>query len=78
MDIYTNPTAYLNGSAPANVTSFENQCDVTGANCVVASSPDSFFWYDELHPSEQTDRILAEEFVAALNGNGTYATYFSG
>ena len=35
-------------------------------------------WFlDELHPSEQTDRNIAKNFVDVLNGNGTYASYYS-
>ncbi|MCJ1407074.1 hypothetical protein MMC19_001144 [Ptychographa xylographoides] len=78
MDIFNNPTEYLNGSAPANVTGFQYHCDLTGMNCVdtAPDSPDSFLFYDELHPSEQTDRIIAKNFVDVLNGNSTYATYY--
>ena len=76
LDIYNNPTNYLNGSAPANVTGYVHHCDINGANCADQPSPDSFLWYDELHPSEQTDRIIAREFVNLLSGNSTYATYY--
>ncbi|KAK5452074.1 hypothetical protein LTS15_007797 [Exophiala xenobiotica] len=69
-DIYFNPESYLNGTAPANVTSYithskENQ-----------KSPDSFLWHDNLHPSEQTDRIIAKNFVEVLNGTSKYAQYW--
>ena len=76
LDIYNNPSTYLNGSASANATGFVHHCDINGANCVDSPSPDSFLWYDELHPSEQTDRIIAREFVNLLSGNSTYATYY--
>lgn len=100
-DIYDNPTAYLNGSAPANVTGFDKHCNLNGTVCVNeyrGASPDSFMWYDELHPrcvtpfemsicanadmtgsyfSEQTDRIIARNFVDVLTGNSSYATYYS-
>ena len=34
--------------------------------------------YDELHPSEQVDRIVAREIAAVLEGKGSkYATWFS-
>jgi hypothetical protein len=52
-DIYDDPTAYLNGSAPANVTGFDHHCNLNGTVCVNedgGKSPDSFLWYDELHP----------------------------
>ncbi|MCJ1308047.1 hypothetical protein MMC25_001697 [Agyrium rufum] len=76
LDIYNNPTAYLNGSAPANVTGFNEHCALNGSACTNLPSKDSFLWYDELHPSEQTDRIIASNFVDLLNGNSSYATYY--
>ena len=71
---------YLNGTAPANVTGFEHHCSLDRATCYYASngtSPDSFLWYDELHPSEQTDRIIAMEFLQVINGSSGYTTYYS-
>ena len=47
------PTGYLNGSALVNVTGFVHHCNLTGQACVDedgGKSPDSFLWYDELHP----------------------------
>ncbi|MCJ1255505.1 hypothetical protein MMC24_003321 [Lignoscripta atroalba] len=79
LDIYNNPTMYLNGSAPANVTGFERHCNLNGTVCADfegGESSDSFLWFDELHPSEQTDRIIAMNFVDVLNGNSSYATYY--
>jgi hypothetical protein len=35
-------------------------------------------WYDELHLSEQTDRIIAREFVGVVEGGSKWATYWSG
>ena len=70
---------YLNGSAPANVTGFERHCNLNGTVCADfegGESSDSFLWFDELHPSEQTDRIIAMNFVDVLNGNSSYATYY--
>lgn len=52
-DIYNNPTMYLNGSQPANVTGFEHHCNINGTVCqdvYDGTSPDSFLFYDELHP----------------------------
>jgi hypothetical protein len=34
-------------------------------------------WYDELHPSEQTNRIVAREFVNVVGGQSVYASYIS-
>jgi phospholipase/lecithinase/hemolysin len=67
---------YFNGSAPANVTGFVNHCDIDGSNCVESDSPDSFLWQDELHPTEQTGRLIAREFVNVLAGNSTFASYW--
>jgi hypothetical protein len=71
-DIYNNPSNYLNGTAPLDVTGYAN-VNATGN----PASPDSFMWYDELHPSEQTDRVIAREFVDVVKGNSKWATYWS-
>jgi phospholipase/lecithinase/hemolysin len=70
-DIYNNPAAYLNGTSPLDVTGYAH------FNGTVNASPDSFMWYDELHPSEQTDRVIAREFVDVVKGNSKWATYWS-
>lgn len=44
-DIYTNPTAYLNGSLPANVTGFDKHCNIDGTSCSQGDSPDSYLWF---------------------------------
>ncbi len=54
-DIYNNPSAYLNGTQPPNVSGFEHHCSGEGDVEVCTdeyngTSPDSFLWYDELHP----------------------------
>lgn len=54
-------------------------CDAeTGATCVsqTGSSPAQWLWYDELHPSERVDQVVAKEFVNVVGGNSTYATYW--
>lgn len=77
LELYNNPSKYLNGTgAPLTVTDFENHCDLNHQNCKRTDSPDSFMWFDELHPSEQTDRNLAREFVKVLDGNSGFATYY--
>lgn len=51
-DIYHNPTEYLNGTQPANVSGWENHCQIDRTGCVLeynGTSSDSFLWYDELH-----------------------------
>lgn len=54
-NIYNNPSAYLNGTEPPNVSGFEHHCSGGGDAEVCTdeyngTSPDSFLWYDELHP----------------------------
>ncbi|OAL03562.1 GDSL lipase/acylhydrolase family protein [Phaeosphaeriaceae sp. SRC1lsM3a] len=75
-DIYYSPTKYLNGTAPANVQGVVKLCNAQGANCTTNSSPDSYEWFDPLHPSEQTSRIVAREFVNVVGGKSKYATYW--
>ena len=75
-DIYNNPSEYLNGSAPANVTGYAHHCNTTGGDCVLSESPDSFLWFDELHPSEQTDRVIARTFIDVVKGVSQWATYW--
>ncbi|KAL4063415.1 carbohydrate esterase family 16 protein [Scleroderma yunnanense] len=39
---------------------------------------DAYLWYDELHPSEQADRIVAREITALMKGQYTkWATWLS-
>jgi phospholipase/lecithinase/hemolysin len=75
-DIYYNASKYLNGTAPPNVQGVVNVCNTQGANCTKSSSPDSYEWYDPLHPSEQTSRVVAREFVSVIGGESKYATYW--
>ncbi|EJD35181.1 GDSL lipase/acylhydrolase [Auricularia subglabra TFB-10046 SS5] len=85
-DMYTNPALYLNGTAPLNVTGsiagcpFELNGGPVGGACppiVEAAERDSFLWFDELHPSEQANRIVAREMAGALRGNTRWATWIS-
>jgi phospholipase/lecithinase/hemolysin len=77
-DIWSNPADYLNGTAPLNVTGVIDNCDVEGNNCVTVNGTDrdSYAWFDELHPSEQTSRVVAREFVEVLGGASKWATYW--
>lgn len=76
-DIYHNPTSYLNGTtAPLDVRGYNRHCNATGGNCQTSSSPDSFLWFDALHPSEQTDRVIAREFVEVVKGTSRWASYW--
>ncbi|KAK8167678.1 GDSL lipase/acylhydrolase family protein [Phyllosticta citrichinensis] len=70
-DIYVNPASYLNGTAPLNVEGY-----ITANVSMSPSDKDSYLWYDSLHPSEQTDRIIAREFVGVVRGGSRWATYW--
>ncbi|KAJ3714620.1 hypothetical protein DFJ43DRAFT_1007670 [Lentinula guzmanii] len=76
--MYNNPTQYFNGSIPANVTGHCHQCpdpdDYTQCgigDCTLAER-DSYMWWDELHPSEQTGRNLAAEIYKKIEGKSEY------
>ncbi|KAL6710943.1 hypothetical protein ACN47E_006818 [Coniothyrium glycines] len=77
-DIYYHPAGYLNGTAPLNVQGVARLCNTQGTNCTVTSQSDrdSYEWFDPLHPSEQTSRIVAKEFVNVLAGKSKYAAYW--
>jgi phospholipase/lecithinase/hemolysin len=76
-DIFTHPAAYLNGTTPPNVTGQYYLCSLDGEVCTSAKgSLDGYMWYDELHPSERTDQVIAEEFVRVVQGKSNYATYW--
>ncbi|OJD18057.1 hypothetical protein AJ78_01887 [Emergomyces pasteurianus Ep9510] len=75
-DMYHHPSQYFNGTEPPNVQGWVNQCDAQGQNCERQTSPDSYMWYDVLHPSEQTDRIIAQHFVQVVEGVSGYTNYF--
>ncbi|KAI9374599.1 hypothetical protein BJX61DRAFT_532241 [Aspergillus egyptiacus] len=73
-DIYYNPTRYL--AAPANVTGWVKHCDANGENCQRLPNEASYLWFDELHPSERTDKIIGEEFVKVVEGSSQWADYW--
>ncbi|PVI06255.1 carbohydrate esterase family 16 protein [Periconia macrospinosa] len=77
-DIWTHPEGYLNGTEKANVTGFVKHCQGSGANqtCSRRESPDSYVWFDELHPSEQVDRVIAKEFGEVVKGVSRWAKYW--
>ncbi|EJD42561.1 hypothetical protein AURDEDRAFT_199605 [Auricularia subglabra TFB-10046 SS5] len=76
-DMHRHPARYFNGTAPLNVTGSISACvfqangDMDTASCSTATGTDadSFLWFDELHPSEQADRIVAEAVAAAMTGS---------
>jgi hypothetical protein len=74
-DMWHQPSLYFNGTAPLNVTGSIYGCAIS--NCAASGSRDSFMWYDDLHPSEQSDRIVAREFVNVVRGTSNWTTYWS-
>jgi hypothetical protein len=74
LDIWNRPAEYLNGTAPLNTTGFVTAC--ADSWCPDKSDWDSFLWYDELHPSEQAGRIVAEEFIKVVEGGSRWVTYW--
>ncbi|RDW91894.1 carbohydrate esterase family 16 protein [Coleophoma crateriformis] len=69
-DMFNNPSQYF--TAPANVTG-------TYTGCGKSSCPyslDHFMWYDDLHPSQRSDEIIAIEFAKVVDGSSTYAVYW--
>ncbi|KAI3327298.1 carbohydrate esterase family 16 protein [Xylariaceae sp. AK1471] len=77
LDIHDTPEKYL--EAPANVTGYYTCSDIDSTGgCAVSQYPlSSFLWYDSLHPSSQADEIIGTELAKALEGNSSYATYYS-
>ncbi|KAL9471064.1 hypothetical protein ACSS6W_009005 [Trichoderma asperelloides] len=72
-DIYNNPKNYL--ESPHNVEGFFHHCDVNGANCIDGpGSLNSYLWFDELHPSNKTDSIIAQEFIKVVAGDSKFGT----
>ncbi|KAJ7621035.1 carbohydrate esterase family 16 protein [Roridomyces roridus] len=83
-DMFDHPALYLNGTAPLNATGCWDSCvSPPGGgtlDCTIANGTDrdSFLWADELHPSEQADRIVAREMALTLSGkNSRWATWLS-
>ncbi|KAF9528820.1 GDSL lipase/esterase [Crepidotus variabilis] len=74
VDMYNNPKKYLNGTAPLNVDGAVRTCvyqlNSDQSNCTEAEGTDrdSYLWFDELHPSEQADRIVAREVTQVAKG----------
>ncbi|KAF9010971.1 GDSL lipase/acylhydrolase [Hymenopellis radicata] len=76
-DMFDNPAKYLNGTAPLNVTGAVLSCvfplnsDEGTCTQVDGTDRDSYLWWDELHPSEQADRIVAREIAKTMSGQGS-------
>ncbi|KAJ6632150.1 GDSL lipase/acylhydrolase [Mycena sp. CBHHK59/15] len=76
-DIIDHPSLYLNGTAPLNTTGCIKSCvyelnepiaDNGICTIINGTNRDSYIWYDELHPSEQADRVLAKEIAQVIEG----------
>ncbi|KZW03551.1 carbohydrate esterase family 16 protein [Exidia glandulosa HHB12029] len=84
-DMHAHPARYLNGTAPLNVTGsisacvFQIQGTLDTAACTTATGTDvdSFLWFDELHPSEQADRMVAKAVVEAMAGSRKWTMWLS-
>lgn len=86
--MYTHPARYLNGTTTLNVTGAAVSCvyainepDSNPGTCTIANGTDrdSFLWYDELHPSEQADRVLARAVTDVLQGKSEqWTTFYQG
>ncbi|KAL3952247.1 hypothetical protein ACCO45_013964 [Purpureocillium lilacinum] len=64
LDVRADPGQYL--SAPANTDGAYRNC-LNG--CVFSPNPlSSFMWYDELHPSQRMEEIIASNFIDVVGG----------
>ncbi|KIY68267.1 carbohydrate esterase family 16 protein, partial [Cylindrobasidium torrendii FP15055 ss-10] len=77
-ELYFNPALYFNGSVPANTTGHCHQCPdpddyrLCGIGDCTLDERDSYMFWDELHPSEQTGRNLAMEMHKKIGGQSRY------
>ncbi|KAE9405297.1 hypothetical protein BT96DRAFT_988578 [Gymnopus androsaceus JB14] len=74
LDMFNDPKNYFNGTAPLNVTFPIRSCvchlDSDEVICTEVESEherDSYMWWDELHPSEQAQRIVAKEIAEVID-----------
>ncbi|KAI0476308.1 acetyl esterase [Xylariaceae sp. FL0804] len=80
LDIHDHGAAYL--TPPANVTGPYQFCPADEATgeveaCEDSAEPESSFqWFDELHPSQQTDEHIAAALVDMLHGDSKYGTWY--
>ncbi|KAL1672382.1 GDSL lipase/esterase [Schizophyllum commune] len=86
-DMYVNPADYLNGTAPLNVTGAVHSCvfeegestsNPGDCTTIEGTDRDSYLWFDELHPSEQADRVVAKQISEVILGeDNKWTTWFS-
>ncbi|ELU42898.1 GDSL-like lipase/Acylhydrolase domain-containing protein [Rhizoctonia solani AG-1 IA] len=80
-DIYNNPWKYLVGP-DYNVKDAINACRYPegSSELICVNQPpevhDSFLWWDEIHPSEQTNRVIAHHLLAALRGTSPFVSWY--
>lgn len=82
-DIYLNPQDFLNGTGTPNIQVPAAECTFDEFGMTVCEPTgdaignlDGFMWFDNVHATEQTHRVLAREFVKVLDGESTYAEYY--
>ncbi|KAL2148478.1 hypothetical protein VTH82DRAFT_2032 [Thermothelomyces myriococcoides] len=74
-DIYNEPTKYLD--EPHNVNGYYHQCEPAGSPCVDQPGPlNGYMWFDELHPSNKTSSIIAQNFIDVVAGKSKYGRRF--
>ncbi|EJD42604.1 hypothetical protein AURDEDRAFT_199615 [Auricularia subglabra TFB-10046 SS5] len=82
-DMHRHPARYFNGTAPLNVTGSISACvfqanddmDTASYSTATGTDADNFLWFDQLHPSEQADRMVAEAVAAAMKGSTRWTTW---
>ncbi|KAG8696760.1 hypothetical protein FRC08_006956 [Ceratobasidium sp. 394] len=80
-DMYENPQDYLVGPT-YNVTGVIQACRYPPGNStlVCETEPpavrDSYLWWNELHPSEQAHKVVAQNVLKALKGQGPFVQWY--
>ncbi|KAL4901560.1 hypothetical protein BDW74DRAFT_181571 [Aspergillus multicolor] len=75
VDIVTDPGRYVKEQpVAAGIEMFRKGCrDFAQLDCDFNEGPlGRYVWYDELHPSERVEEIIAEEFIKVLGGESKY------
>ncbi|KIP06146.1 carbohydrate esterase family 16 protein, partial [Phlebiopsis gigantea 11061_1 CR5-6] len=84
-DMLSNPSEFLTGKP--NTTGAIHACvfqlnestsDMGSCTNAAGAAKNRFLWYDELHPSEQTDRNIGKAIAGVIKRTSNkYATWFS-
>ncbi|KAL4965969.1 uncharacterized protein BDV14DRAFT_199420 [Aspergillus stella-maris] len=75
VDIVADPETYLVDEPVAKGTEvFRKGCrDFAQTDCDFNEGPlGRYVWFDDLHPSERVDEVIADEFIKALSGKSKY------